>query len=268
MLPRVLRVLARRHESGQVFTLELEAEPNARSFVPGQFNMLYVFGIGEVAISMSSDPAASRLMHTIRVVGETSAALTMLKAGDSVGVRGPFGAGWPMEEAQGRDVIVVAGGLGLAPLRPALYRLLAERARYGKVTLLYGTRSPDDILYRDELEDWQRGRDIDVEVTVDHAAGEWRGHVGVVTTLIRHAEFDPARAIALVCGPETMMRFTAKALIESGLPETSIYLSMERNMKCAIGFCGHCQFGPHFICKDGPVLRYDRLRGLLRVKEI
>ncbi len=269
MLPRVALVLARRYEGAQIWTLELEADTQAPAFVPGQFNMLYAFGVGEVAISMSGDPAVGgRLIHTIRAVGETSAALTRLDAGDHIGVRGPFGAGWPMQAASGCDVIIVAGGLGLAPLRPVLYRILAERESYGKVTLLYGTRSPDDILYRQELEEWRRRLDIAIEVTVDHATGQWHGHVGVVTTLIRRADFDPSHCIALVCGPETMMRFTAMALKEAGLQDAAIYLSMERNMKCAIGFCGHCQFGPHFICKDGPVLRYDRLRDLLRLKEI
>ena len=250
------------------WTLDLDL-PGGMDYAPGQFNMLYAFGVGEAAISMSGDPAdRSRLTHTIRAVGETSAALTRLDVGDAIGVRGPFGASWPMQEAEGRDVVVVAGGLGLAPLRPALYRFLAERQRYGKLSLLFGTRSPDDILFRAELEEWRRRLDVDIEVTVDRATAEWHGHVGVVTTLVRRADFDPARAIALVCGPETMMRFSAMALKEAGIKDAAIYLSMERNMKCAIGFCGHCQFGPHFICKDGPVFSYDRLRDLLRLKEI
>lgn len=173
-----------------------------------------------------------------------------------------------MATALGRDVIVVAGGLGLAPLRPAICRILAERERHGKVSILYGTRSPDDILYRRELERWRRELDIDVEVTVDHAIGAWRGHVGVVTALIPRATFDPADCIAMVCGPEVMMRFTVVALARAGVPDEAIYLSMERNMKCAIGLCGRCQFGPTFICKDGPVFRYDRMRDFLRLKEI
>jgi NAD(P)H-flavin reductase len=173
-----------------------------------------------------------------------------------------------MEEAVGHDVVIVAGGLGLAPLRPALYRLLAERSRYGQVVLLYGTRSPSDILFRREIEAWRRRLDVDIEVTVDHAVGDWRGHVGVVTNLIPRADFDPVHAIAFVCGPEIMMRFAITALRDAGLNDESIYLSIERNMKCAIGFCGHCQFGPLFVCRDGPVFRYDRLRGLLAFKEI
>ncbi len=168
-----------------------------------------------------------------------------------------------MAEAAGKDVVVVAGGLGLAPLRPALYHLFAERDRYGEITLLYGTRSPDDILFRHEIESWRRRLDIDIEVTVDHALADWHGHVGVVPRLIPRASFDPERSVALVCGPEVMMRFTIAALRDAGLGDDAIYLSMERNMKCAIGLCGHCQFSPVFVCRDGPVFRYDRVRDLL-----
>jgi NAD(P)H-flavin reductase len=270
MLPRVARVRRRRRDGPQVWTLDLEAEgADHPPFAPGQFNMLTVFGVGEVPISLSGDPAEpGRLVHTIRAVGAVSAALARLERGGAVGLRGPFGAGWPMAEAVGRDVVVVAGGLGLAPLRPALYRLLAERERYGNIMLLYGTRSPEEILFRREIEAWRRRLDIDIEVTVDHALADWHGHVGVVTTLIPRASFDPLHAIALVCGPEVMMRFAIAALRAAGLAEEAIYLSMERNMKCAVGFCGHCQFGPVFVCRDGPVFRYDRLRGLLAVKEI
>jgi NAD(P)H-flavin reductase len=185
-----------------------------------------------------------------------------------LGLRGPFGTAWPMADAAGRDVVVVAGGLGLAPLRPALYRLLAERERYGQIVLLYGTRSPSDILFRGEIGTWRRRLDIDIEVTVDHAAQDWRGHVGVVTTLIPRASFDPMHAIALVCGPEVMMRFVIAALRDAGIDDEAIYLSMERNMKCAVGFCGHCQFGSMFVCRDGPVFRYDRVRDRLGLKEI
>jgi NAD(P)H-flavin reductase len=269
MMPRVARVRGRRRDAPQVWTLDIEAEDALPAFAPGQFNMLTVFGIGEAPISLSGDPAEpGRLVHTIRAVGPVSAALTRLGPGDVLGLRGPFGMGWPMAEAAGRDVVIVAGGLGAAPLRPALYRLLAERARYGKIALLYGARSPADILFRREIESWRRRLDIDIEVTVDHAPSDWRGHIGVVTTLIARADFDPLHAIALVCGPEVMMRFAIAALGEAGLADDAIYLSMERNMKCAVVFCGHCQFGTVFICRDGPVFRYDRVRGLLAIKEI
>jgi NAD(P)H-flavin reductase len=269
MLPQVVRVLDRRRDGPDVWTLDIEAGEEAPSFAPGQFNMLTVFGVGEAAISVSGDPAEPcRLVHTIRAVGPVSSALTRLDAGDLLGLRGPFGTGWPMAEAAGRDVVVVAGGLGLAPLRPVLYRLFAERARYRKIALLFGARSPADILFRHEVESWRRRLDVCVEVTVDYADSDWRGHVGVVTTLIQRADFDPLCTVAMVCGPEVMMRFAIAALGKAGVADDAIYLSMERNMKCAIAFCGHCQFGTVFVCRDGPVFRYDRVRGLLMVKEI
>lgn len=269
MLPYVARVLNRRREGADVWTLDIEPGKGAPPVAPGQFNMLTVFGVGEAAISVSGDPAdPGRLVHTIRAVGAVSSALARLDPGDLLGLRGPFGVGWPMAEAAGRDVIVVAGGLGLAPLRPVLYRLFAERERYGKITLLFGARSPADILFRQEIESWRQSLDVGIEVTVDHADSDWHGHVGVVTTLIRRADFDPLRTIAMICGPEVMMRFAIAALEEAGVADGAIYLSMERNMKCAVVFCGHCQFGTVFVCRDGPVFRYDRVRGLLMVKEI
>jgi len=270
MIPRIAHVRRRRHDAPQAWTLELQCADGAPAvFAPGQFNMLTAFGVGEAAISVSGDPAdASRLIHTIRAVGPVSTALTQLRPGDPIGVRGPFGVGWPMAEALGKDVVFVAGGLGLAPLRPALYRVLGERTNFGKVTLLYGSRTPDDILFRHEIETWRGRFDMEVEVAVDHAASEWRGHVGVVTKLISLAQFDPSQTIAMVCGPEVMMRFVASSLHDAGVGEDAIYLSMERNMKCAIGHCGHCQFGPVFICRDGPVFGYGQLRRFLAMKEI
>lgn len=267
MIPRVARVVKRKREIADVVTLEIEG--GAFDFAPGQFNMLTAFGVGEAAISVSGDSADSaRLVHTIRAVGAVSRALTELHVGEPIGLRGPFGRGWPMVEAEGRDVIVVAGGLGLAPLRPALYRLFAEREKYGRILLLFGARSPADILFRDELEAWRGRLDVEVEATVDHARGDWRGNVGVVTTLLSRAQFDAANALAMLCGPEIMMRFVANALLERGVAQERVYLSMERNMKCAIGWCGHCQFGPVFICRDGPVFPYSQLRGLIAKKEI
>jgi NAD(P)H-flavin reductase len=269
MLPRAARVLNRRREGADVWTLDIELPPDMPPCTPGQFNMLTAFGVGEAAISVSGDPAArGRLVHTIRAVGAVSSALTRLEAGEALGLRGPFGVGWPMTEAAGHDVVVIAGGLGLAPLRPALYRLFAERARYGKITLLFGARSPADIPFRDEVEEWRRRPDTGIAVTVDHADSSWRGHVGVVTTLIQRADFDPSHTIAMVCGPEVMMRFAIAALQEAGVAADAVWLSMERNMKCAIAFCGHCQFGTVFVCRDGPVFRYDRVRDLLKVKEV
>ncbi len=269
MTPRIARVRSRRRDGAQVWTLEIAVEePQGTPFQPGQFNMLTVFGVGEIPISLSGDPAdASRLVHTIRAVGPVSTALAQLRAGDPVGLRGPFGAGWPLAEAAGSDLIVMAGGLGLAPLRPALYHLRTERKRYGRIVLLYGTRSPADILFERELNAWRRSG-IDIRVTVDHAAAGWSGNVGVVTTLVPHVECDPQQTVAFVCGPEIMMRHSIASLRTLGLADNAIYLSMERNMKCALAFCGRCQFGTVFVCRDGPVFRYERVRDLLAHKEI
>ena len=264
----IVRVI---RETYDTFTIELapkNGETNF-SFLPGQFNMLYVFGVGEIPISISGNPQQpNRLIHTTRAVGTVTNAMQKLKVGDSVGVRGPYGKDWFVDVAVGHDVVIVAGGIGLAPLRPALYQILAQRELYGKVVLLYGTRSPEDILFRKELERWRSRFDLDVYVTVDYGDAKWRGNIGVVTNLIPKAPFDPLHTIAMVCGPEVMMRFTAQGLIKRGVAPNNIYVSMERNMKCAIGFCGHCQFGPHFICKDGPVYPYSGIEAWLSRWEI
>ena len=271
LLPRSFRVERVRKETLDTFTLELRP-PEVEApfaFAPGQFNMLYAFGVGEVPISISGDPARpASLVHTTREVGTVTRAMRRLKPGDTLGVRGPFGSGWPVAEARGADVVIVAGGIGLAPLRPALHHVLAARNYYGNVALLYGTRTPADILFRQELQQWHSRFDLQVHVTVDRALGDWKGNVGVVTTLIPRAGFDPQSTVAMVCGPEIMMRFTVLELEKRGVARENIYLSMERNMKCAVGFCGHCQYGPTFICRDGPVFRYDRVAPLLAVREI
>jgi NAD(P)H-flavin reductase len=271
MTPMVTRVSRVHRQTADTWTLELEppGEQGAWAYHPGQFNMLYAFGVGEVPISISgSAMRGDALQHTVRAVGTVSSALTRLKRGDAVGVRGPFGSAWPVEEAAGADVLIAAGGLGYAPVRPVLQALLARRQRYGRVVLLYGARSPEEILFRRELEA-RRGRlDVDIEVTVDHAGSDWRGHVGVVTTLVRRTALDPQSTLAMICGPEVMMRFMIAALRGAGLADERLYLSMERNMKCALGHCGHCQFGTDFVCKDGPVLRYDRIRERLALREV
>ncbi len=271
MLPNPYRVERMRQETADTFTLELEPANGAGelAFAAGQFNMLYVFGVGEVPVSISGDPTKPKtLAHTIRSVGAVTKGMRRLKRGDVLGVRGPFGSHWPIEEAEGNDVVIVAGGIGLAPLRPALHQLLSQREKYGRVVLLYGARSPSEILYRRELEQWRGRFDLDVHVTVDRAIGAWKGNVGVVTTLIPRATFDALSAVALVCGPEVMMRFTVLELQKRGIGAENIFLSLERNMKCGISHCGHCQFGPAFICKDGPVFRYDRLRPIFGLREV
>jgi NAD(P)H-flavin reductase len=266
MIPLAATVAARRREGENVWSLEIDACGLAIP-APGQFNMLTAFGVGESAISLSA-LRAGRLIHTVRAVGPVTRALVALRPGQALGVRGPFGVGWPMAEVEGRDVVILAGGLGLAPLRPVLSVLAAERARYGQVIVLYGARSPADILYERELQRLRRRLDLEIEVTVDHAGSDWRGHVGVVTTLLGRFKLEPAKTVALVCGPEIMMRFAVAALKDAGVATDAVYLSMERNMRCAIGQCGHCQFGPLFICRDGPVFRHDRVAHFLGLKEL
>ncbi len=265
------RIDKMRQETHDTFTLELVPANGSGpfAFAPGQFNMLYVFGVGEVPISISGDPALSeRLVHTTREVGPVTHAMRQLKRGDVLGIRGPFGTTWPIDKAEGGDVVIVTGGIGLAPLRPALYGLIAQRDKFGKVVLLYGARTPDEILYERELAQWRAQFDLDVYVTVDRAMGGWRGNVGVVTTLIPKAPFDPMNTTALVCGPEIMMRFTVLELKRRGVQVGKMYVSMERNMKCGIGFCGHCQFGSAFVCKDGPVFKFEQIRDLFEKWEV
>ena len=271
MLPSPFQVRSVRQETHDTFTLDIRPQDGgqATGFSAGQFNMLYVFGIGEVPISISGDPGAQgSFTHTVRAVGAATRAISKLEQGQSLGVRGPFGSYWPVTEAEGNDVVLVAGGIGLAPLRPALYQLLANREKYGNALLLYGARAPRELLYEDEVHQWRGRFDLEVEVTVDRAERGWFGNVGVVTTLIERARFDPESTVAMVCGPEIMMRFTILDLEKRGLSRDRIFISMERNMKCAVGFCGHCQFGPAFICKDGPVFRYDRIKPFFEIREI
>ncbi len=270
MLPRPCTVQRVRQETYDTFTLELApAGGGAFHFAPGQFNMLYAFGVGEVAISISGDPGRpEKLVHTIRAVGATTKALGHLRRGDTVGVRGPFGSAWPAAAAAGRDLIIIAGGIGLAPLRPVVYHVLRNRQKYGNVVLLYGARTPADLLYTKELEQWRGRFDLDVQVTVDRASASWHGTVGVVTNFIPRARFDPSETVAMICGPEIMMRFAIQEIEEMEVNTDNIYVSMERNMKCAVGFCGHCQFGPAFICKDGPVFSYNSIKTLLNIRGI
>lgn len=269
LVPSLARVLRRRRETHNVWTIDVVPEDGrATPFLPGQFSMLTAFGVGEAAVSLSGDPAdPHRLVHTVRAVGAVTRALTALRPDARLGLRGPFGAPWPLDGAEGRDVIVVAGGLGLAPLRGLLYRLAATRERYGRVQLFYGARAPEDLLYRRELDAWQRRSVIEVQVTVDHATAHWAGHVGVVTTLLARAVRDGAATRAFVCGPELMMRFAVAALQDAGVDDASIHVSLERNMKCAVAWCGRCQLGPVLLCRDGPVFRYDRIRRELAIRE-
>jgi len=254
-------------ETADTVTLTIE-EGEAHGFIPGQFCMLYAFGVGESAISISGDPARPGAHeHTIRAVGAVTRALCSLRPGDRVGVRGPFGVGWPVDAAVGRDLIVVAGGIGLAPLRPVIRHVLGARHRFGRVAVVIGARGPSELLYQDEIHEWRGRFDIDVKVTVDAADASWMGPIGVVTRLIPMVDVDTANAIALVCGPEVMMRFAAAELERLGIGPDRIHVSMERNMQCATGVCGHCQLGPLFVCKEGPVFPYTRVAPYMGVRE-
>ena len=268
LCPAVVRVLRRRRETHDTWTLELEPPPGWSSFEPGQFNMLYAFGSGEVPISISGDPSRSDvIVHTVRAVGAVTRAVVALRKDDVVGLRGPFGNGWPLAATAKEDVVIVSGGLGLVPLRPVLLALLAQAVRGRRVILIHGARTARDIVYKRDLERWRRAG-VEVELTVDRGDRSWTHHIGVVTTLLAAARIDATRSLALVCGPEVMMRFAIRELQRLGLADERIHVSLERNMQCAIGVCGHCQLGPKFVCTDGPVFRYDAVRALLHVPEL
>ncbi len=235
---------------------------------PGQFTMLYAFGVGEVPVSVSGigDPPGQVLVQTIRAVGAVTRALCAATPGDMIGVRGPFGTDWAVSGAAGRDMLIVAGGIGLAPLRPVLLAALADRAPV-RVVLLAGARSPADLVFTRELEAWRR-RGADVRVTVDHGDADWDGRVGLVTGLIHDAIADPAATTAFVCGPEIMTRLTGQALMDAGIPARDIRVSLERNMRCGVALCGHCQLGPLLVCRDGPVVSYAEAAPLLAIREL
>ncbi len=266
--PASWQVSQTRLEAPGVVTLGLTPE-GPFEFLPGQFNMLYQPGIGEVPISISGDPAdTGHVLHTIRDVGPVTRALCALRPGQRVGVRGPYGTSWPVAAAEGGDLVIVAGGIGLPPLRPAIYAALGRRDRFGRVVLLYGARTPGDLLFTDELSAWRARFDLDVDLTVDTAARDWRGNVGVVPDLVERAPFGPRATTAFVVGPEVMMRFTVRALLAAGVADDRVYLSMERNMRCAVAMCGHCQLGPFLLCRDGPVVSYRQLARWLAIREV
>lgn len=268
MIPRRFRVSSVTQDTNDTATLMFEPDDGRpMAFEPGQYTMLYVFGVGEVPISISGDPAQPEiLVHTVRAVGAVTRAIVGLQPGGAVGIRGPFGSGWPVSEATGRDLLIVAGGIGLAPLRPVLYEALAHRSDFGRVVLVYGARSPSDLLYRDELEEWRAT--FDVEVTVDVSSPDWRGDVGMVTAMLPRVELEAGRTVAMLCGPEVMMKVVARELMSIGHSGADIFVSVERNMKCAIQLCGHCQFGSDFVCSGGPVFSFASVADRWRVAEI
>jgi NAD(P)H-flavin reductase len=261
-------IVEKRRESEDIATYRLKLVDRklrrTYRFLPGQFNMLYFFGVGEVAISIVSDPDdPEHLDHTIRGVGRVTRAIAALDVGDALGIRGPFGRGWPLEDIRGKDVIVVTGGLGCAPVVGAIEYILRRRGAYGAVKILHGVKAPHDLLYRERFDAWRRHPDTEVYLTSDQPDKSWHYHVGVVTELFHQVRLDPTRTVVLMCGPEIMMRLGTPILMERGVPAASIYVSLERHMECGIGLCGHCQMGPYFLCKDGPVFSYDRVADLL-----
>jgi NAD(P)H-flavin reductase len=270
LVPTPWRVLAAREEARHVVTLELAPlSGDVPACRPGQFDMLYAFGAGEVPISISGDCAdPTKIVHTIRNVGLATAALTRLEEGATIGLRGPFGTTWPLASANGRDVLVVGGGLGIVPLRALLYELARDRGRYRRIQVVYGARTPEDILFGAELARWHEESDLHVEVTVDMAEHDWKGHVGTVSPLVERADFEPANTSAFVCGPEVMMRIVVDDLVRRGVPPRHAHLSMERNMKCAVGLCGHCQWGTDFICREGPVTDWERAAPRLAIRQL
>jgi anaerobic sulfite reductase subunit B len=267
MTPRPFRVVRRQRETHDTWTLELEpvaGEP--LESLPGQFTMLYAFGVGEAPISISGR-TGGRLAHTVRAVGAVSEAICAARPGAVLGVRGPFGNAWPLAERAGDDLLIVAGGIGLGELHRGPSPAPDQRGDFGEVGVLYGSRTPTDLLFARELDRWRRAG-LQVEVTVDSAGPDWRGKVGVVGKLVGSARFNPDSATCLLCGPEVMMRYTALALLERGVAAGRIFVSMERNMRCALGHCGHCQLGPTMICRDGPVYPYDVAEQLIAVREL
>jgi NAD(P)H-flavin reductase len=271
MAPAPYRVRARSVESFESATICLEpVERGLEPPAPGQFMMLYAFGVGEIAMSVSGVPSSTdgAISHTIRSVGAVSNALHDADVGAVVGVRGPFGTDWGLESCVGRDLVVVAGGCGLAPLRPVVVEALAQRSHFGRVVVIAGARTPDHFLFRTEAAEWTHNPLLEAELIVDTAEPGWAWQVGLVTEPLRRLTLEPRRTTALICGPESMMRFSALALMEHGLAASDIRVSLERNMQCGIGWCGHCQLGPLLLCRDGPVVGYDIAAPLLQVKEL
>jgi anaerobic sulfite reductase subunit B len=268
LVPSPFRVGERRQDTADTWTLTLEPLGDGFAVAPGQFVMVYMFGVGEVPISVSGPPEnrGEPVVLTVRAVGAVTTAICNSEPGAIVGLRGPFGNSWPVESASGGDVLVVAGGIGLAPLRPVVLHALAHRSEYGVASVLYGARTPQDLLYTDELRRWRD--ELAVEVTVDAADTAWLGRVGVVPKLVRQADFRPESVWAFVCGPEVMIHFTVEALRERGVPDERIFLSLERDMRCGVGLCGHCQLGPTLICRDGPVYTQAQVAELMEVREL
>ncbi len=270
LVPEPARIVEKRSFGPEIHAYRLRLlDESARprfDFLQGQFNMVYVPGVGEVAISISSDPEEVDLEHTIRIVGRTTRVIDRLGVGDVLGIRGPFGSAWPLHEARWKDVLVVTGGLGCAPVSGAIEYMFRRRASYGRITILHGVRKPAHLIHHDKFEVWKREPDTQVLLTTDEPDRHWRDRSGVVTELFEEVELEPGRTIVFMCGPQVMMRYAVRILGARGVSQDRIWVSMERNMRCAVGLCGHCQFGPEFVCKDGPIFPFRRIAPFFGVR--
>lgn len=269
-VPTVAEIMQFTRETKSIFTLHLSFVERYRhqtySFHPGQFNMVYLYGVGEVAISIVSDPDQKEIFsHTIRAIGRVTKALQKLQVGDLVGIRGPFGRGWPLHNVKGKDIVIVTGGLGCAPTVSVINYIIARRSQYGHLKILQGVKHSDDLIFRQQYEKWKRAPDVEIHIAADVAGPRWTWGVGYVTDMIQTLDLDPKNTVVMMCGPEMMMHAAIKALTQKGIAELDIYLSMERNMECGIGQCGHCQYGGLFVCKDGPVFSYPDIKALFSV---
>jgi sulfhydrogenase subunit gamma (sulfur reductase) len=270
-LPLAAEVVERIQESPTIFTVRLRfSDPEqhaAYRFAPGQFNMLYLYGVGEVPISIVSDPADVHLFdHTIRSVGRVTHGLARLEAGDRLGIRGPYGRGWPLDQAEGRDVMIVTGGLGCAPVVSVINYIMRRRDRFRRLVIMQGVKHSDDLIWRNQYAHWSEQPETQVLVAADEGSALWPWHVGHVTELFDRVQMDFGQAVVMMCGPEGMMKVAVKELLARGIGEDRLFLSMERSMKCAMGLCGHCQYGGAFVCKDGPVFSYEQVKPLLGIR--
>jgi NAD(P)H-flavin reductase len=270
LVPEQAEIVEKRSFAPEIHAFRLRlCDPAARprfDFAQGQFNMIYVPGVGEVAISISSDPDELDLEHTIRIVGRTTRVIGTLGVGDILGIRGPYGSAWPLLDARWKDVLVITGGLGCAPVTGAIEYMFRRRANYGQITILHGVKKPADLVHHDRFEAWRREPNTQVLLTSDQPDRTWRDRLGVVTELFHEVEIDPGRTIVFICGPEVMMRHAVRILGGRGVPMDRVFVSLERNMKCAVGLCGHCQFGPEFVCKDGPIFPFSRIERFFGIR--
>ena len=274
LAPRRCTVLKSTQENHDCVTLEIELPPDYGAWKPGQFNMLYVFGHGEIPISIcGGDKRNSTIQHTIKAVGSVSKSLTQKLPGETLWIRGPYGNAWPdvTNPDDDSDLVYIGGGIGLAPLRSSIIDAIKNKKK-GKISIFFGTRTPQDILFQEDLSAWAADPRVSVYITVDRVKVEtepaWAGEIGVVTNLLHFlGDVTKRKHLALTCGPDVMMRFVANELMTMGISNESIYVSAERNMKCAIGMCGRCQWGPNFVCKDGPVYNWGKIRTLWTVKD-